>query len=200
MPDLPAGRPRVAASDDPGGAAMGCPQVVHNPVDNLGTTVEFDWALVVCAHGTHDPAGQQVTRDITAAVAARLPGVTVTCAHVDVQQPTLDDEVRRLVDLGHRVAIVPVLLSTGFHVRVDVARAVATHPGRVVQTGPLGPHPLLVQALCDRLSDAGVTPDTPVVVAVAGSRRPDARAAGLGVGEELARHWQAPVTDRKSVV
>lgn len=168
-------------------------RVVHSSVDNPQASVDNSWALVVCAHGTDDPAGQQTTRDIVAAVALTLPGVPVSCAHVDVQTPTLDEEVERLVGLGHRVAIVPVLLSTGFHVQVDVQRAVRAHPGRVVSSGPLGPHELLVQALRGRLVEAGVTPQTPVAVAVAGSRRSGAAEAGRRVADELARQWDAPV-------
>lgn len=151
-------------------------------------------ALIVCAHGTDDPDGRQTTLDIAAAAARRLPNVVVTTAYVDVQNPTIDDEVARLVGLGHRVAIVPVLLTTGFHVQVDVGRVVAAHPGRVASAGPLGPHPLLIDALLGRLHDAGVDPSATVVVAVAGSRRPDARADGLQVGTELGARWAGPVT------
>ena len=151
-------------------------------------------ALVVCAHGTDDPEGRRTTLDIAAAVAARLPDVLVSCAYVDVQQPSLDDEVARLVAAGRRVAVVPVLLTTGFHVRVDVRRAVAAHPGRVASSGPLGPHPLLVDALAGRLAESGARPDASVVVAVAGSRRADAREAGLSVGADLAGKWAGPVT------
>jgi len=151
-------------------------------------------ALVVCAHGTDDPEGRRTTLDIAAAVAARLPDVAVSCAYVDVQQPSLDDEVARLVAAGRRVAVVPVLLTTGFHVRVDVRRAVAAHPGRVSTSGPLGPHPLLVEALLGRLLESGAAPDASVVVAVAGSRRTDARDAGLSVGAALAERWRGPVS------
>ena len=151
-------------------------------------------ALVICAHGTDDPEGRRTTLDIAAAAAARLPEVLVSCAYVDVQQPSLDDEVARLVADGRRVAVVPVLLTTGFHVRVDVRRAVAAHPGMVASSGPLGPHPLLVDALHGRLLESGARPGSPVVVAVAGSRRPDARDAGLSVGADLARRWAGPVS------
>ena len=151
-------------------------------------------ALVICAHGTDDPEGRQTTLDIAAAAAARLPDVRVSCAYVDVQEPSLDAEVARLVAAGRRVAVVPVLLTTGFHVRVDVGRAERAHPGHVASSGPLGPHPLLVEALRGRLLESGAAPDATVVVAVAGSRREDAREAGLSVGAALAGRWVGPVS------
>lgn len=130
--------------------------------------------LIVCAHGTDDPDGQAVVLEIAAAAARRLPGVTVEAAYVDVQEPKLGDVVDSWVGAGATVVVVPVLLTLGFHTEVDVAEAVSAHPGAVVSTGPLGPDPRLERALVDRLREAGAPEDAAVVVAVAGSSRPEA--------------------------
>lgn len=151
-------------------------------------------ALVVCAHGTDDPDGQAVVLAIAAAVAERLPDVTVLSAYVDVQEPKLDVVVDGLVARGETVVVVPVLLTLGFHTEVDVRDAIAPHPGRVVSTGPLGPDPRLEAALVDRLLEAGVPEGAAVVVGVAGSSRPEAAEVGRGVASGVQERWAGPVT------
>lgn len=144
--------------------------------------------LVACSHGTADPAGRAVVSDLVAQVAARRPDLDVREAFVDVQQPEVDEVVARAVDEqgpgGPPVVVVPLLLSAGFHVHVDIARAVR---GRhAVAASTLGPDPLLTGILETRLAEAGVRPTTPVVLAAAGSSDPRATAsveraaAGLG--------------------
>jgi sirohydrochlorin ferrochelatase len=62
---------------------------------------------------------------------------------------------------------VPLLLSSGYHVAVDVAGEAARWPGRVEAAAALGPDPVLVEVLADRLGDLrGVDR---VVLAAAGS-------------------------------
>ena len=88
-------------------------------------------------------------------------------------------------DATLHAVVVPLLLSTGFHVRVDIAAA-ATVEG-VRAAAPLGPDARLVAILLDRLVAAGLRPDDAVVLAAAGSTDPDAArdvrlvAAGLSV-------------------
>lgn len=151
-------------------------------------------ALVVCAHGTDDPEGQAAVLEIAAAAAQRLPDVTVEVAYVDVQEPKLDVVVDRLVAAGHRVVVVPVLLTLGFHTEVDVAEAISPHAGTVVSTGPLGPDPRLEDALVERLREAGAPEGSAVVVAVAGSSRPEAAEVGRGVARAVQERWAGPVT------
>jgi len=73
--------------------------------------------------------------------------------------------------------VVPLLLSGGFHVGVDVAESVVDRgpgAGRAAAAPALGPDPRLVDLLADRLAEAGVRSDDAVVVAAAGSSRPGA--------------------------
>ena len=69
--------------------------------------------------------------------------------------------------------VVPLLLAAGYHVHVDIARAVADRPD-VRSTGALGPDDLLVDVLVERLEAAGAERGGAVVLAPAGSS--DARA------------------------
>lgn len=149
--------------------------------------------LVVCAHGTDDPDGRATTLAVVAAAGAALPGVDVRAAYVDVQRPSVAEAVDAAVADGRRVVVVPLLLSPGYHLEVDVAAAVARHPGRAVATGPLGPHPGLVDALLDRVAEAGAGELLPVVIGVAGSSRPAARMAGLALRHAVRERRRGPV-------
>lgn len=131
--------------------------------------------LVAVAHGTRSAAGQAQIRALAGAVAHRRPGLDVRLTYVDVQQPRVADTMAGARD----AVIVPLLLSTGYHVRVDIAEAAGTAP----VTPPLGPDPLLTAALADRLGD-----EDAVVLAAAGSSDPGWRAGIAGIAGELDAH------------
>lgn len=135
--------------------------------------------LVGCSHGTADPAGRATIHALLAGVAEARPDLEVREAFVDVQQPEVADVVRdALADAGPDggpVVVVPLLLSAGFHVHVDVAASVEGTPA--VAAAALGPDPRLVDLLLDRLAEAGTRPEDAVVLAAAGSSDPRAAAA-----------------------
>jgi sirohydrochlorin ferrochelatase len=146
--------------------------------------------LVVVAHGTASPAGRATTEQLVAAVRAARPGVDVELCFLDVIAPRLPDT---LVGLGGRPGVVvPLLLSTGYHVQSDIPAAVARHP-HVRVARHLGPHPLLARALADRVSDlAG--PANSLILAGAGSTRADAAIELQEAARLLAAHTGRPVT------
>jgi sirohydrochlorin ferrochelatase len=132
------------------------------------------------------------------ALAARelRPGLDTTAAFVDVQPPTVADVVAGLAAEGRRAVVVPLLLSGGYHVHVDIADAVRGADG-VVAARPLGPDPRLVEVLTDRLLAAGADPRDPltaVVLAAAGSSDPRSVADVEGTADLLQRSWAGPVT------
>lgn len=130
--------------------------------------------LVLCAHGTANPAGQRVVLDLLEMTRAALPRVRVEVAHVDVQVPGPGEVVAGMYDPVGPPVIVPLLLSTGFHVEVDIEEVVRAHPGTRA-TDALGPSALIADLMIDRLAQAGATDLDAVVFAAAGSSR--ARAA-----------------------
>ncbi|PKW28122.1 sirohydrochlorin chelatase [Phycicoccus duodecadis] len=149
--------------------------------------------LVVCAHGTRDPAGRAAVRACVAAVAARLPGVDVREAYVDVHAPEVADVVAdlpRRPDGAVAGVVVPLLLAAGYHVRVDLAAAVQGRPD-VLVTGALGPDDLLVDVLLDRMAAARASSEGSVVLVPAGSSDERAQAGsretGRRLGERLGR-------------
>lgn len=149
--------------------------------------------LVGCAHGTDSAAGRLAIGTILAGVRAVRPDLDVRDAFVDLQTPAVADAVAVVGNEGRAAVVVPLLLSGGFHVHVDIAAAVARP--RAVATAPLGPDPRLVQVLLDRLESAGATPDDALVLAAAGSTDPRAAAAVEEVAAALRAAWPGgPIT------
>jgi sirohydrochlorin ferrochelatase len=142
--------------------------------------------LLIVAHGTASAAGSATTDRLVDAVRAARPGTTVDLAFLDVAHPRLPG----VLDERPTIAV-PLLLSTGYHVQSDIPAAVAPYPAvRVARH--LGPHPLLVDALVDRLPPG----DGAVVLVGAGSSRPEARAELDETGRLLAQRLGQPVAVR----
>ncbi|WP_418909694.1 sirohydrochlorin chelatase [Arthrobacter antioxidans] len=123
--------------------------------------------LIACSHGTDNAQGRREIDAVRAGIMALCPEVEVREAYVDVQEPDLVDVVAAL-PAGRPAVIVPLLLSVGYHVKVDIARAAASRPG-TVSALPLGPDPRLARVLQQRLTEAGVDDADAVVLAAAGS-------------------------------
>lgn len=132
--------------------------------------------LLAISHGTSSPTGARAVATLVEAVAARLEGeAPVRAGFVDVQQPDVPTCLAGL--RTERTVVVPLLLSAGFHVHVDLRQEIdeALADGLdVTLAGALGPDPRLVDLLARRLAEAGLADGDVVVLAAAGSS--DARA------------------------
>jgi len=136
--------------------------------------------LLAVAHGTRSATGQRQLRDLVGAVARRRPGLDVRLCYVDVQQPRIADVVPTVRD----AVVVPLLLSAGYHVRVDIAEAVRGTDFPVA--APLGADDALLESLTRHLAAParGGKPEAEpfreydaVVLAAAGSSDPAWRAS-----------------------
>lgn len=136
-------------------------------------------ALVLVAHGSRDPRTLRTVHELLDQVRAQRPDLPVHLGHIELNEPLLPDT---LASLGAAEAVlVPLLLSRGYHVKRDIPEMAAASPARTRVAAPLGPHPLLVDALYARLVEAGWHPGadaetrrtSAVVLAAAGSRDPD---------------------------
>jgi sirohydrochlorin ferrochelatase len=145
--------------------------------------------LVTVAHGTRNEVGNRVAVELTAAAGERL-GVPATASYVELCAPLFEDVV---AGLGQPAVAVPLLLSTGYHVRHDLPAAVERASVPVRLGGALGPDPLLAAAQVDRLAEAGATPGQPAVMVAAGSRDPAATADLEGAADLLAGAWGGEV-------
>ncbi|MGP7961481.1 sirohydrochlorin chelatase [Sanguibacter sp. A247] len=150
--------------------------------------------LVGCSHGTANLAGRAAITSILDDVRRLRPDLDVREAFVDVQQPEVTDVVHGALAEAGRAVVVPLLLSVGFHVKVDVAAAV--EPAGAAASGPLGPDAVLVEILVDRLREAGLRDDDALVLAAAGSSDPAAAEAvaevAAGLAAALGREVGAP--------
>lgn len=148
-------------------------------------------SIVLVAHGTDDPGGRAVSERIRDAVALRLPDRPVDLAYADVVEPTAAQVLQR-----HPAAtVVPLFLSSGYHVRTDLPAVIAHHPGARL-TAPLGPSPALLHAMTDRLAEEATSlPRSPtgVVLVAAGSSRDAARLQVWSVADDLEAHLGLPV-------
>lgn len=151
-------------------------------------------ALLAASHGTSDPVGQRAVAALVDAVVAAMPDTRVLGSFVDVQQPDVPASIGML-DRATGVVIVPLLLSAGFHVRVDLrnaAREAAPRP--VTVTGALGPDIRLADILASRLDQSGLRPGDRVVLGAAGSSDASAVADCRLMGRLLAERLGRPVS------
>ncbi|MDF2443419.1 MAG: hypothetical protein JWR01_1622 [Subtercola sp.] len=127
-------------------------------------------ALLAVSHGTSSAEGQNAVTRLVEAV-ARAAGVLVLPGHVDVQQPDVPAVLSSLPG-GRAAVIVPLLLSAGFHVHVDLVNeaAEAARDDREVVVGrALGPDRRIAELLARRLAETGLRPGDSVVLGCAGS-------------------------------
>jgi len=134
--------------------------------------------LLAVAHGSRHPAATATITALVRQVERLAPVLDIQIAYVQHAEPSLADA---LDATGPDVVIVPLLLSTGYHLTTDIAGAATAIDTAITATGlgprvagPLGPDPLLVTALTMRLGEAGVPAGIPVVLAAAGSSDPQA--------------------------
>ncbi|OEJ31902.1 sirohydrochlorin chelatase [Streptomyces subrutilus] len=131
-------------------------------------------ALVAVAHGSRDPRALHTALALLEHVRELRPRLDVRLGHIELNRPLLGDTLR---ELRGAAVLVPLLLGRGYHVKRDLPAAAAAAPHlRAAVAAPLGPHPLLVEALYERLAEAGWTPGSAVVLAAAGSRDPESAA------------------------
>jgi sirohydrochlorin ferrochelatase len=140
--------------------------------------------LIIAAHGSRDPQFADVIEAVARAVRQARPELDVQVGYLDHGPPLLKDIET------HDAVVVPMLLASGYHVRVDIPAQV---PGAVVADA-VGPDPLVAAAVRDRLREAGYDGLTPVVLAAAGSSDPAALADVVTAASQLARLVDSPVT------
>jgi sirohydrochlorin ferrochelatase len=155
------------------------------------SSVKTPARLITVAHGTRTAAGNLVAAAVTEAAGLRL-GVPATTSYVELCAPLFADVA---AGVCAPTVVVPLLLSTGYHLRHDLPAAVlgSPDPGLVRLGSSLGPDPLLARAQVDRLRAAGAVPGQPVVLVAAGSSDPLATADLEGAAALLADAWEAPV-------
>ncbi len=149
-------------------------------------------ALLAISHGTSSPSGAAAVAALVEAVAQARPEVAVAGGFVDVQQPDVPTVLGGL-PAGAPAVVVPLLLSAGYHVHVDLAQDAAAVEGVTVAPA-LGPDDRLVELLARRLAEAGLRHDDAVVLAAAGSSDARALADCVETAHRLANVLRRSVT------
>lgn len=121
--------------------------------------------------------------------AAARPDLRVGEAFVDVQGPDVRSVLR---DEPEAAVVVPLLLSAGYHVHVDIAEALDGHHD-AVRSDVLGCSRDVMEILVRRVRDAGAVHGDQLVLATAGSRDPRARVEIDRAARLLGQLWGAPV-------
>jgi sirohydrochlorin ferrochelatase len=157
-----------------------------------------DVPMVAVAHGTAHLPGLATLDAIMERVRFLRPGIQVSLSFVSAAMPRPVEALAELAGRGEREAVVlPVFLSTGYHVQHDIAEAVRAAESRnfrVHTARALGPDPMLAHALTDRLATvAGRVFGTEVVLAAAGSKARRANADAVVMAGLLAERLGMPV-------
>ncbi len=160
---------RRPAARGRGHRRRGPPPGACSPVRVAGAARMSRPALLAVAHGSRNPAAADVIGALARQIRRLAPMLDVRVAFIGHAEPSLPAQ---LGAAGSNAVVVPLLLSSGYHLTADITGA-ASSAGALV-AGPLGPDELLLTALTARLAEAGVPDGTPVVLAAAGSSDPAA--------------------------
>lgn len=116
-------------------------------------------AIVLFAHGARDPEWARPLERIAQSLAKRRAGSAVRIAYLELMRPSLGEAVAALAAEGvARVAVVPVFLGQGGHVREDlpklVAAAQAAHPGVTIEAQPaIGEQTEVIEAIAGAIAE-----------------------------------------------
>lgn len=158
--------------------------------------------LIAVAHGSRDPRAAATITELLGVVRGLRPGLDARVAFLELSAPRLADSLATVHAQGHRSAVVvPLLLGSAYHAKVDVPGVVARTSARlprldVAVSDVLGPDPRLEEVALDRLARAGADVrdgDLGVLLAGAGSSHAPANAAvsEVAAGWERRTRWHA---------
>ncbi|WP_433477620.1 sirohydrochlorin chelatase [Spirillospora sp. CA-142024] len=161
--------------------------------------------LVLAVPGSARQAGTEIAAELARLVEIEHTGQPAYVGHLEGDEASLGGVLAGLSHQEDEPTAVVVPLSTGPDPAMDAAvrAAVDAAPVRAVAAEPLGPHPLIAEALHDRLADAGlaradrirlmtmVTAASGVIVATPGDATAVRQAEVTGV--LLASRLAAPV-------
>lgn len=116
-------------------------------------------AILLIAHGSRRAAANADLVKLAEQVRARRPTEIVEIAYLDLAEPTIPQGAARCVERGATfVKMSPFFLSAGTHIAEDLtgfrSEFEKQYPGvRFQLCPPLGLHPLLVEAVFERMNE-----------------------------------------------
>lgn len=145
--------------------------------------------LVLAAHGSADPRSPAVTRALAGRIRRLRPWLDVRVAFLEQCGPDVASVLADVARRDEHVVVVPLLLASAYHARVDLPAVVAASGASVRQAAVLGEDPALIALLGQRLAEAGVPAEQTgvgVIVVAVGSSNDAANARTATVGTALA--------------
>jgi hypothetical protein len=121
-------------------------------------------ALVLAVPGPATPENEDVAAGIAGLASGSCPGARVLIGYLRGGTDRLDEVIGSLRRGGGKgpVVVVPLLAFPSPGVDAEIADIVARAGGLCLAAAPLGPHPLLAEALHVRLAEAGFARSTRV--------------------------------------
>ena len=111
--------------------------------------------VIVFAHGSRDPLWRVPVEAVAQAVRERDPHALVTCAYLELCEPSLPDAAAALAAAGAQdVRVLPLFFGMGKHAREDLPKLMdglqAAHPSASFRLLPAaGEHPRLTALLAE---------------------------------------------------
>lgn len=142
--------------------------------------------LLLTAHGSRDPRSAANTHAIAGHLRRVAPEVDVRVAFCEHSAPNLRGAVN---DVPPDAVVVPFLLTSAYHARIDIPAIIAESGISVQQAAALGEDDRLLHVLGERLTPLGVSrfdPGLGVVVVAVGSSNTAANARTARVADRLA--------------
>lgn len=146
--------------------------------------------LVLTAHGSRDPRSAANTHAIAGHLRRVAPEYAVRVAFCEHNAPSLPDVLGERPAESADTVVVPLLLASAYHARVDIPAMIAQSGADVRVAPTLGEDSRLVQVLGERLTAAGASrfdPGLGVVVVAVGSSHAAANAQTATIAGRLAR-------------
>lgn len=119
------------------------------------TTSSPTKAIILFGHGSRDALWHMPIQAVAERVRASSPTTSVSCAYLELTEPTLPDAAAQLVSMGvSHITILPMFLGVGRHAREDLPALVAelkqNHPQTVFQVQPaVGENPAVLNLLAE---------------------------------------------------
>ena len=112
-------------------------------------------AIILFGHGSRDALWHLPIQAVAERIRITSPSTTVTCAYLELTEPSLPDAAASLITTGvSYITILPMFLGVGRHAREDLPALIAelkqNHPGTTFLVQPaVGENPAVLDLLAD---------------------------------------------------
>ncbi len=112
-------------------------------------------AIILFGHGSRDALWHLPIQAVAERIRSKSPNTTVTCAYLELTEPSLSNAAARLITAGvSDITILPMFLGVGRHAREDLPALIVElkqhHPNTTFQVQPaVGENPAVLDLLAE---------------------------------------------------